>query len=207
MRLSSSSAHWNITAQPVCVKCHPTLSSIVSHSLSINLEPWKKKSLLHVFPFVFSKSSPSKSYPFKSSPELFSDYWNPELHGHLWNAVVYNPNPLVYYVHVCWLLPAFLHLPLVELCNCGEVWMCSSGCSHTESARSHSDEDSSIRCSICLSREEKCHSNLIWKIIYREKGEECSDTHWICLCFKLLVGQNKSFEGVIQMTCFVHPTV
>lgn len=29
---------------------------------------------------------------------------NPEMHGQLWNADVYNPNPLVYYVHVCCLL-------------------------------------------------------------------------------------------------------
>lgn len=31
------------------------------------------------------------------------------MHGHLWNADVYQPNPLVY-MYVCWLLPAFMFI-------------------------------------------------------------------------------------------------
>lgn len=72
-------------------------------------ETLREKSLLHVFPFVFSKPSPSKSY-ILSNPHLnFSDYWNPEP----WNA--WSPmkcrclqtKSSRLYVHVCWLLPAF----------------------------------------------------------------------------------------------------
>lgn len=41
---------------------------IVSHSLSINLRPWEKKSLLHVF--LLSFQSPHLPNPLKSSPEF-----------------------------------------------------------------------------------------------------------------------------------------
>lgn len=97
----------------------PTLSSIVSHSLSINLKPWKKKNHSFLFSFcLLPKSSPSKSYPFKSSPESVR-LQNPEMHGHLWNADVYNlksscPPCTWLFVVACFLKLLLLSL---ELCS------------------------------------------------------------------------------------------
>lgn len=82
---------------------------IVSHSLSINLKPWKKNHSF-VFSFCLFKVLTFQILSFQILTWIFKiiETQNPEMHGHLWNADVYNPNRLVHYVHVCWLLPAFI---------------------------------------------------------------------------------------------------
>ncbi len=111
------------------MKCRPTLSSIVSHTLSINLKPWnlERKITPSCFPFVFSKSSPSKMLSFQILTRIFQiiETQNPEMHGHLWNADVYNPNPLVYYV-----LYMFVDCCLLYFClqwNCVTVAFAQCG--------------------------------------------------------------------------------
>lgn len=125
---------WNITEQPVCVKCHPTLSSIVSHSLSINLRPWEKN---HSFMFSFCLFK-ALTFQILSNPHLnFSDYWNPEP----WNAwsplkcrCLPTKSSRIYVrllVVACFYVYLCLKSNYATFAQRGGLQVCSFGCIHT----------------------------------------------------------------------------
>lgn len=138
-------------------------------------ETLRETSLLHVFLLSFqSPHLPNPiSFQILTWISQITETQNPEMHGHLWNADVYKPNPLVYtYMCVGCCLLLHLLLPLVKLCYCSictawwplrEIRVRSFGCIHTTVDWSNSNWvlGISTRCPVCLNKKKN-------KSVYRE---------------------------------------